>query len=70
MFQGFTAGLMNKDATIALDNGELLKTDLPLGKLSKKILQETIKKFGLEADMSNVALTFEEKNDIRLRPKN
>ena len=70
MFQGFTTGLMNKDATIALNNGELLKTDLPLGKLSKKILQETIKKFGLEADMSNVALTFEEKNDIRLRPKN
>ena len=70
MFQGFTTGLMNKDATIALNNGELLKTDLPLGQLSKKILQETIEKFGLEADMSNVALTFEEKNDIRLRPNN
>ena len=68
MFQGFTTGLMNKDATIALDNGELLKTDLPLGKLSKKILQETIEEFGLEADMSNIALTFEDKNQIRLRP--
>ena len=41
-----------------------------VGKLSKIILQETIEKFGLEADMSNVALTFEEKNNIRLRPNN
>ena len=34
----------------------------------KKILQETINDFGLDADMSNIALNFEEKNQIRLRP--
>ena len=68
MFQGFTTGLMNKDASIALKNGALLNVDLPLGDLSKKILQETINDFGLDADMSNIALNFEEKNQIRLRP--
>ena len=68
MFQGFTTGLMNKDASIALKNGTLLNVDLPLGDLSKKILQETIDKFGLDADMSNVAINFEERNQIKLRP--
>ena len=68
MFQGFTTGLMNKDASIALKNGALLNVGLPLGDLSKKILQETINDFGLNADMSNIALNFEEKNQIRLRP--
>ena len=28
MFQGFTTGLMNKDASIALKNGALLNVDL------------------------------------------
>ena len=68
MFQGFTTGLMNKDASIALKNGTLLNVNLPLGDLSKKILQETIDDFGLDADMSKVAINFEEKNQIKLRP--
>ncbi len=68
MHQGFTAALMNKDASIALKNGLNLNVDLPLGLLSKKLLQETIKSFGSETDMSNVALTYEEKFNIRLRP--
>ena len=51
-----------------MDNLTLLNVDLPLGDLSKKILQETINDFGLNADMSNIALNFEEKNQIRLRP--
>ena len=68
MFQGFTTGLMNKDASIALKNGALLNVGLPLGDLSKKILQETINDFGLDADMSNIALNFEEKNQIKLSP--
>ena len=68
MFQGFTTGLMNKDASIALKNGALLNVGLPLGNLSKKIFQETINDFGLDADMSNIALNFEEKNQIKLRP--
>ena len=68
MHQGFTAALMNKDASIALKNGLNLNVDLPLGLLSKQLLQETIKSFGSETDMSNVALTYEEKFKIRLRP--
>ena len=35
MYQGFTAALMDKDASIALKNGMNLNVDLPLGKLSK-----------------------------------
>ena len=69
MNQGFTAALMDKDVSIALKNGTNLNIDLPLGKLSKKLLQETIKTYGLETDMSNVALTYENKFNIKLRPQ-
>jgi len=68
MNQGFTAALMDKDASIAIKNGINLDVDLPLGKLSKNLLQETIKTYGIETDMSNVALTYENKFKIRLRP--
>ena len=68
MHQGFTAALMDKDASIALKNGTNLDVDLPLGKLSKKLLQDTIKTYGIDTDMSNVALTYENKFNIRLRP--
>ena len=68
MNQGFTAALMDKDASIAIKNGINLDVDLPLGKLSKNLLQETIKTYGVETDMSNVALTYENKFKIRLRP--
>ena len=68
MHQGFTAALMDKDASIALKNGVNLNVDLPLGKLSRKLLQDTIKAYGIETDMSNVALTYESKFNIRLRP--
>ena len=68
MHQGFTAALMDKDASIAIKNGANLGVDLPLGKLSKKLLHETIKNYGIETDMSNVALTYENKFNIRLRP--
>ena len=68
MYQGFTAALMDKDASIALKNGMNLNVDLPLGKLSKKLLHDTIKAYGIETDMSNFALTYESKFNIRLRP--
>ena len=35
MYQGFTAALMDKDASIAIKNGANLGVDLPLGELSK-----------------------------------
>ena len=68
MHQGFTAALMDKDASIAIKNGTNLGVYLPLGELSKKLLHETIKNYGIETDMSNVALTYENKFNIRLRP--
>ncbi len=68
MYQGFTAALMDKDASIALKNGSNLNVELPLGSLSKELLNETIKAFGTDTDMSNVALTYENKFKIRLRP--
>ena len=68
MHQGFTAALMDKDASIALKNGLNLNIELPLGSLSKELLNETIKAFGNDTDMSNVALTYEKKFKIRLRP--
>jgi len=68
MYQGFTAALMDKDASIAIKNGTNLGVYLPLGELSKKLLHETIKNYGIETDMSNVALTYENKFNIRLRP--
>ena len=68
MHQGFTAALMDKDASIALKNGLNLNIELPLGSLSKELLNETMKAFGNDTDMSNIALTYENKFKIRLRP--
>ena len=68
MHQGFTVALMDKDASIAIKNGFNLNVELPLGTLSKKLLNETIKTFGNDTDMSNIALTYENKFKIRLRP--
>ena len=42
---------------------------MPLGRLARSILQETVDTFGPEADMSTVALTFEERTGARIRPR-
>ena len=61
--RAFVFALNNTD-----ENGLNLNIELPLGSLSKELLNETIKAFGNDTDMSNVALTYEKKFKIRLRP--
>lgn len=68
MFQGFSTGLMKKDASVATKIAEANKVEIPLGKLSQELLKSTIDEFGEEADMSNVALTYEKITGVKIRP--
>ena len=68
MIQGFSTGLMKKDAGVATKIANLNKVGIPLGKLSQELLQNTIDEFGEDADMSNVALTFEKLSGAKIRP--
>ena len=68
MIQGFSTGLMKKDAGVATRIANLNQIEIPLGKLSQKLLQNTIDEFGEDADMSNVALTFEKLSGAKIRP--
>jgi len=68
MIQGFSTGLMKKDAGVATKIANLNQVEIPLGKLSQKLLQNTIDEFGEDADMSNVALTFEKLSGAKIRP--
>ena len=60
MFQGFSTGLMKKDSGVALQIANSNTIDMPLGKLAQKLLNETIEEFGIDADMSKVAISYEE----------
>ena len=44
------------------------KIEIPLGKLSQELLNRTIDEFGEDADMSNVALTYEKLTGTKIRP--
>ena len=44
------------------------QVEIPLGKLSQELLKSTIDEFGEDADMSNVALTYEKKSGVKIRP--
>jgi 3-hydroxyisobutyrate dehydrogenase len=68
MFQGFSTGLMKKDAGIATKIAIANKVEIPLGKLSQELLKKTIDEFGEDADMSNVALTYEKLTGAKIRP--
>jgi 3-hydroxyisobutyrate dehydrogenase-like beta-hydroxyacid dehydrogenase len=68
MIQGFSTGLMKKDAGVATKIANLNQIEIPLGKLSQELLQNTIDEFGEDADMSNVALTFEKLSGAKIRP--
>jgi len=68
MFQGFSTGLMKKDASVATKIADSNKVEIPLGKLSQELLNRTIDEFGEEADMSNVALTYEKLTGAKIRP--
>ena len=68
MFQGFSTGLMKKDANVATKIAYANKIEIPLGKLSQELLSRTIDEFGEDADMSNVALTYEKLTGTKIRP--
>ena len=68
MFQGFSTGLMKKDAGVATKIAIANKVEIPLGKLSQELLKKTIDEFGDDADMSNVALTYEKLTGAKIRP--
>ncbi|MDC6452304.1 NAD(P)-dependent oxidoreductase [Alphaproteobacteria bacterium] len=68
MFQGFSTGLMKKDASVATKIAISNKVEIPLGKLSQELLKNTIDEFGENADMSNVALTYEKLTGAKIRP--
>ena len=69
MVQGFTTGLMHKDSGVALDIAAAHDVAMPLGELSRQLLDRTIEEFGHDADMSTVALTYESATGARIRPK-
>ena len=68
MVQGFSTGLMKKDAGVATKIANSNNVDIPLGKLSQELLENTIDEFGENADMSNVALTYEKLTGAKIRP--
>lgn len=68
MFQGFSTGLMKKDAGVATKIAIANDIEIPLGKLSQELLKNTIDEFGENADMSNVALTYEKLTGAKIRP--
>ena len=68
MVQGFSTGLMKKDAGVATKIANSNNVDIPLGKLSQELLENTIDEFGENADMSIVALTYEKLTGAKIRP--
>ena len=68
MMQGFSTGLMKKDAGVANKIANLNQVEIPLGKLAQELLESTIDQFGDDADMSNVALTYEKLTGAKIRP--
>ena len=68
LVQGFSTGLMKKDAGVATKIADANQVEIPLGKLSQELLKTTIDEFGEEADMSNVALTYEKLSGVKIRP--
>ena len=68
MVQGFSTGLMKKDAGVATKIADSNNVEIPLGKLSQELLKNTIDEFGENADMSNVALTYEKLTGAKIRP--
>ena len=68
MHQGFSMELMRKDAGLALAMAANLEQAMPLGYTALKALQTAIDAHGIDADMSLVALSYEEATGARIRP--
>ena len=68
MNQGFSTAMMEKDSSLALEIGAKHDLDMALGKIAQTMLDRTIAKYGLDADMSAVASLFESETDAKIRP--
>ncbi len=68
MLQGFTTGLMRKDSGVALDIANAHGLEMPLAHLARELLERTIAEHGTDADMSAVALSYEQVTGARIRP--
>jgi 3-hydroxyisobutyrate dehydrogenase len=68
MHQGFSMALMQKDAGLALAMAATLQQAMPLGDTALNALQKVIDAYGIDADMSHVALSYEEATGARIRP--
>ena len=68
MHQGFSMELMQRDAGLALAMAENLEQAMPLGYTALKALQTAIEVHGINADMSLVALLYEDATGARIRP--
>jgi 3-hydroxyisobutyrate dehydrogenase len=68
MHQGFSMALMQKDAGLALAMAANLKQAMPLGDTALNALQTAIDAHGIDADMSLVALSYEDATGARIRP--
>ena len=69
MHQGFSMALMKKDAGLALGMAAAMAQDMPLGMSAFAALQEAIDSHGDAADMSLVALSYEDRTGARIRPE-
>jgi len=68
MHQGFSMALMQKDAGLALAMAANLEQAMPLGESALNALQTAIDAHGIDADMSLVALSYEDATGARIRP--
>ena len=68
MHQGFSMALMQKDAGLALAMAATLQQAMPLGDTALNALQTAIDAHGMDADMSLVALSYEDATGARIRP--
>ena len=60
--------LMQKDAGLALAMAATLQQVTPLGDTAFNALQKVIDAHGIDADMSLVALSYEDATGARIRP--
>ena len=68
MNQGFSTAMMEKDSSLALKIGAKHELDMALGKVAQTMLERTIDKYGLNADMSAAASLFESETGAQIRP--
>ena len=68
MKQGFSMGLMHKDASLALAIADELAVPMPIGREAFDALGQALAEQGPQADMSEVALIYETRTGARIRP--